>query len=163
MFRHQWLHCKIGTRRHDSGLDLAVYRRERGGSAARRSAHMDGRRILVVEDDQAIRDLVVILLRKSGFHPIGVADGYRALAACETDNIDLAILDVRMPGLSGWEVMDQLEERGMLGRFPIIILSATLAMAEEAKRFEGVCMTLPKPFSIAELVEAVNGCLPTAA
>ena len=124
---------------------------------------MDGRRILVAEDDQAIRDLIVILLRKNGFHAIDVADGHQALAACETQDIDLAILDVRMPGLSGWQVMDQLEARGILGRFPIIILSATLQAAEEAKRFESVCTTLPKPFSIVDLIEAVHGCIPTAA
>ena len=124
---------------------------------------MDGRRILVAEDDQAIRDLIVILLRKNGFHAIDVSDGHQALSACETQNIDLAILDVRMPGLSGWQVMDQLEARGLLGRFPIIILSATLQAAEEAKRFESVCTTLSKPFSIVDLIEAVHACIPTAA
>lgn len=68
----------------------------------------DSRRILVVDDNQDVRDLVVHILSADGFHVYSAVDGDNALAILNSNPVDLVLLDVMMPGKSGLEVLAEI-------------------------------------------------------
>jgi len=121
---------------------------------------MEGRkRVLVAEDDPATRKMIQIVLERFGYDVVPIADGEAAVRACTESVPDLAIFDVKMPKKTAWEVLAELEERKLLTTFPIIVLSASMNADKLASRFEGICLTLMKPFEIEALVAAVEKCL----
>ncbi|MFC5529846.1 response regulator [Cohnella yongneupensis] len=77
--------------------------------------------ILIADDEAEIADLIAMHLEKEGYYPIVAADGAEALRAIQTQQIDLAILDIMMPKLDGLEVTRQIREQH---RMPIIFVSA---------------------------------------
>lgn len=77
--------------------------------------------ILIADDDAEIAGLVALHLEKEGYYLIKVSDGRAAVQAVQTHSIDLAILDIMMPGLDGHEVTRQIREQHQM---PIIFLSA---------------------------------------
>lgn len=81
-------------------------------------------RVLVVDDDRQIRNMLEMSLRLEGIDVMGVADGAAALAAVETNRFDLILLDIMMPVLDGYAVMKHLRENGQMADIPVIILSA---------------------------------------
>lgn len=121
---------------------------------------MEGRKkVLVAEDDPATRKMIQIVLERFGYDVVPIADGEAAVRACTESVPDLAIFDVKMPKKTAWEVLAELEERKLLTTFPIIVLSASMNADKLASRFEGICLTLMKPFEIEALVAAVEKCL----
>lgn len=113
--------------------------------------------ILIADDEPEIADLVALHLEKEGYHLIKVSDGKEALQAIETHAIDLAILDIMMPKLDGYEVTRQIRERYTL---PIIFLSAK---SSDLDKITGLVMGavdyMTKPFNPMELVARVNAQL----
>jgi len=69
------------------------------------------KQVLVAEDDSATRNLIRIVLERYGYDVIPIADGQAALAACCESAPDLAIFDVKMPRMTAWEVLAELESR----------------------------------------------------
>ena len=116
------------------------------------------RRILVIEDDAAIRRAVVDALKSSGYRALGVEDGERGLAAARSDNFDLILLDLILPGIGGLEVLAGL--RDSQAQTPVIILTA---MGEEADRVRGLKLGaddyVVKPYSVRELLARVEAVL----
>jgi two-component system OmpR family response regulator len=115
-------------------------------------------RVLVVDDEDRIRDVVEFTLRKNGFDVVSAAGGKAALAAIESDTaIDLVVLDVLMPDLDGLEVCRRLRARR---RTPVIFLSSR---GEETDRIVGLELGgddyVTKPFSPRELVARVRSVL----
>src|SRR3954452_4120789 len=78
-------------------------------------------KILVVDDDPHIRELVRVFLRDEGFDVYEAADGLEALARLEAVKADLVILDVMMPNMDGWELARELSAAGDL---PLLMLTA---------------------------------------
>ena len=78
-------------------------------------------KILIVDDDPHIRELAGLFLRNEGFELVEAADGVEALAKLETVKVDLAVLDIMMPKMDGWELCRQLKEAY---DFPILMLTA---------------------------------------
>jgi two-component system, OmpR family, response regulator len=116
-------------------------------------------RILVVEDEVSIRDVVCTALRYQGHSVLEAEDGNKALAlATETTTFDLIVLDVMLPGLSGFEVCRTLRARGEFS--PVLFLTAR---DEPEHRIQGFVSGgddyLTKPFSVDELVLRVNAIL----
>lgn len=121
---------------------------------------MEGReRVLVAEDNPATRKMIQIVLERFGYDVVPIADGEAAVRVCTESVPDLAIFDVKMPEKTAWEVLAELEERKLLTTFPIIVLSASMNADKLAARFEGICLTLMKPFEIETLLAAVEKCL----
>ena len=118
-------------------------------------------RILVVDDDTTVREVVVTYLRAAGHDVIEVGDGEAALAEARGGSIDLVVLDLMLPGVDGLEVCRQLTERG--GSL-VIMLSA---LGSETDRVVGLQRGaddyVTKPFSPRELVLRVDGLLRRAA
>ena len=79
-------------------------------------------KILVVDDDRTLTELMSLILKKEGFAPIVAADGAQCIAMFVEHQPDLVVLDVTMPGLNGFDVCQRL--RAMTATTPIIILTA---------------------------------------
>lgn len=84
--------------------------------------------MLVVDDDLAIREVVSEVLRDEGYDVTCAADGLQAMNAMQrAPRPDLVLLDLMMPVMSGWEVLEQVQENSELSRVPIVIVSAMTA------------------------------------
>ena len=119
--------------------------------------NMNGDRILLVEDDKEIREGVEIFLKSQGYAVFQAADGVEGLKVLEEREIDLAIVDVMMPGLDGIRTTLKVRETSSI---PIIILSAK---SEDADKILGLNIGaddyITKPFNPLELVARVKSQL----
>jgi two-component system response regulator RegX3 len=114
-------------------------------------------RVLVVDDEPALRDTVGYALRQEGFEVEQAEDGESGLAAALADGIDLVILDLGLPGLTGTEVCRRLRDESTV---PIIMLTAKNAELDRVLGLEiGADDYVTKPFSMAELVGRVRAIL----
>ena len=106
--------------------------------------------ILIVDDDPHIRELVRVFLRNEGFAVHEAADGRAALDLLETERADLAILDVMMPRMDGWDLCAELRASYDM---PVLMLTARGETAQKIKGFQlGADDYLVKPFEPLELV-----------
>ena len=116
--------------------------------------------ILVAEDDRDIAGLIVHYLERAGWQPHVAASGDEALAHARRNPVDVVILDVMLPGLSGLEVCRALRGEKATADLPIIIVTAR---AEETDRIVGLEIGaddyLSKPFSPNELVARIRALL----
>lgn len=113
--------------------------------------------ILIAEDEKEIADLIALHLQKEGYHCIKVPDGRAAVQAIQSQPVDLAILDIMMPELDGYEVTRQVRVKHNL---PIIFLSAKTS---DFDKITGLVMGaddyMIKPFNPMELLARVNSQL----
>jgi two-component system OmpR family response regulator len=117
-----------------------------------------GATVLVVDDEEYIRDLVSSAMRIAGFDVRGASDGHGALAAVASHQPDLVILDVGLPGLDGFEVCRRLRDEG--DSTPVIFLTARDANEDKVSGFtKGGDDYVTKPFSLEELVARVRAVL----
>ncbi|AJS58699.1 response regulator transcription factor [Paenibacillus sp. IHBB 10380] len=113
--------------------------------------------VLIADDEEEIADLIALHLKKEGYHIIKASDGQEAIHAVQTHSIDLAILDIMMPKLDGFEVTRQIREQYQM---PIIFLSAkTSDLDKIAGLVRGADDYMTKPFNPMELVARVNAQL----
>jgi len=113
--------------------------------------------VLLAEDDDDVRALAELVLRRDGFDVIAVADGDAALAAAEARPPDVAVLDVSMPLMDGLETARRLRDRDATSGVRIMLLTARVTDADrERGRAAGVDDQLDKPFSPAVLAERVR-------
>lgn len=115
-------------------------------------------RILLVDDDLRLRDLLVSFLGNNDMHVTGVGDGTEMLHALTQQTFDLYILDINLPGMSGWDLCQQL--RGHGDNTPIVMLTAR---SEDHDRIHGLEIGaddyLPKPFNSHELLARIRAVL----
>jgi DNA-binding response OmpR family regulator len=110
--------------------------------------------VLVVDDHRAMRALCRASLEEAGFHVLEAADGKEALASVRAEHPDLILLDIMMPGISGWEVTSALLADRSTDQIPIIFISARTDLADRMHAFElGAHGYLTKPFDPAMLAE----------
>ena len=118
------------------------------------------KRILLIEDDKDIVELVRYNLEKDGFHVASSADGATGLAQVRKAPPDLVILDLMLPKLSGLDICKEVRKDVSLNRLPVLILTAK---GEEADRIVGLELGaddyVTKPFSPRELVARVKALL----
>jgi DNA-binding response OmpR family regulator len=114
--------------------------------------------VLVVEDDPSIMLGLQINLEKEGYTVITAEDGERALTVARQDRPDLVVLDVMLPKMNGFVVLQQLRREGLT--MPIIILSARTGEMDKVTGLElGAEDYVAKPFSLAELLARVRAAL----
>ncbi|ASA24565.1 response regulator transcription factor [Paenibacillus donghaensis] len=115
-------------------------------------------KILVVDDDPHIRELVEVFLRAEGFEEVyGASDGVEALLFLENKSVDMVILDVMMPNMDGWELCRRLRKTYDC---PILMLTAKGETSQIVKGFElGSDDYLVKPFEPAVLIARVKALL----
>lgn len=112
--------------------------------------------ILIVEDEKPISDLLRLSLGKAGYRCTCVYDGLAAADRIEKEVFDLILLDVMLPGISGFELMDYIRSLGT----PVIFITAKNAVSERVKGLRmGAEDYIVKPFEILELLARVEGVL----
>lgn len=115
-------------------------------------------KILIVEDEPKTGDYLRQGLREAGFGVELASDGLAGLQLAQEQDFDLLILDVMLPGLNGWQLLQRLREQGHL--VPVLFLSARDQVEDRVKGLElGADDYLVKPFSFAELLARVRTIL----
>jgi DNA-binding response OmpR family regulator len=115
-------------------------------------------RVLVVDDDDSIRNMIVAVLHQAGFAADAAASGDEALAHLDATNYSAVVLDVVMPGISGIEVMRRMASTGRHAKCVVLMSAGTESLLDHAPSVL-VHTKLRKPFNIKDIVEAVRGCV----
>lgn len=114
--------------------------------------------ILIADDDDNIRKLMSLFLRKEGFELKEARDGTKALSIIENSRVDLVILDIMMPGLDGWDLCREIRRSD--ANIPLLMVTAKAESAHKVKGFQlGTDDYLTKPFDPLELVMRVKALL----
>lgn len=117
-------------------------------------------RVLVVDDEPNILISLEFLMQQGGFEVMTAEDGEQALAHVQQGKPDLILLDISLPGISGFDVLEQLRQAPDTATLPIIMLTAH---GREVEREKGMALGaddyITKPFSTQSLVEKVNALL----
>lgn len=117
-------------------------------------------RVLIADDDADIRDLVAFKLIQSGHEVTAVEDGMAALRMVRGQPLDLVLLDIRMPGMSGLDVCRELRAAPGTASLPVILITARSQEGDVELGFEaGADDYIVKPFSPRELSSRVNAVL----
>ena len=119
---------------------------------------MSDHSVFVIDDDPAVRDALLRVLRGRGVRARGFASGTEFFAALPEDASACVITDVRMPGMGGAEIVRRLAD--LRETWPVIVITghADVSMAVEMMK-AGIVDFIEKPFDPARLVEVVKGCL----
>lgn len=115
-------------------------------------------RVLLAEDDRAVRRLLEVVLERAGYEVISAADGLEAMKFALSTPIDIVVTDEMMPNLSGREFYRFLRNSQTLSHLPVIVLSA-LERKETNQELERVDAFLSKPVSGEVLVECIERLL----
>ena len=116
--------------------------------------------VLVADDDPDILSLVTLRLERDGYEVIGAPDGERAVEEALERTPDLALIDVSMPKLDGYEVTERLRQHEPTSATPIILLTARVQDSDVARGIEaGADDYVRTPFSMADLRTRVQAAL----
>lgn len=115
------------------------------------------RKILVVDDEQDLLDLMEIILGAEGFNIVKASNGKEALAQVEAEHPDLVLLDVMMPLMDGWEVLRTLKSSANTIKIPVVMVTAKIGPDDRARGMrEGVADYICKPFAPREVVNRIK-------
>ena len=119
------------------------------------------RRVIYIEDEQEMIDLVSLILSRKGYKVVGANGGREGLEKVRQENPDLVLLDLMMPDMDGWDVYQQMKADVSTREIPVIVITAK---AQSIDRVLGLHIAkvddyISKPFSPQELVESVERVL----
>jgi DNA-binding response OmpR family regulator len=135
-----------------SAADEAVRHSDEGGRV--RGAARG--RVLIVDDEQAIRLVCRVNLRSAGFDTLEASDGEAAIALARAERPDLILLDIMLPAVDGWRVAEELGANEDTREIPIVFLSARSEPADAQRGHElGGMGFITKPFDAAALPDVV--------
>lgn len=118
------------------------------------------KKVLVVDDDRVIQQLLVVNLELEGYEVDTASDGEQALAKIASVNPDIVLLDIMMPKYDGWEVCRRAKADKATADIPIIFLSARAQDLDVRRGYEiGVAAYMTKPFDPLELMDVVKRVL----
>jgi excisionase family DNA binding protein len=120
-----------------------------------------GPAVLLVDDDERMRELVRMELEREGYDVQEAASADEGLASIETRKPELILLDVMMPHVDGWEMLRRIQERYGAGAIPVLMFSGQVD--EKARRqaaSSGARGFIGKPFDLGELVEQAKSVVP---
>jgi len=115
-------------------------------------------RVMIVEDDPDMIDLLSLVLRRGGYDPVSALGGKQGLAKLQEEGADLILLDLMMEDISGWAVLDAVKKDEHLRHIPVLIVSARHQLedpqttAAHADLYEGY---LVKPFIVRDLLTQI--------
>jgi two-component system, NtrC family, response regulator AtoC len=116
---------------------------------------VDEHHVLIVEDDAAIRTLVEVITRRCGYVPVSVSHGNDAIAALSAGSYCAVILDLMMPEVSGYDVIEHIRKNSIVA--PVIVMTAALKALEPDRLDPDVVVAvLTKPFAIERLTDALQ-------
>lgn len=117
---------------------------------------MSGKTVLLVEDDAEIRDLLQDFLEEEGFDVVPAGNGKQALdylSSADASRPDVVVLDLMMPLVTGWQVMERMKSDPALAEVPIVVLTAATR-----DKPPGATAFFRKPFNLSALFDAVKEC-----
>lgn len=122
-------------------------------------------KVMVVDDEVNVVYIVEKMLKKSGFETAHAYTGGEALKTLKKEKPDLVLLDIMMPGLSGWEVLEKIREDKELRATPVCMLTVKKPTVEmlQSKNIEGLVDYVVKPFTEEKLISSVKRALETIA
>ena len=119
-----------------------------------------GELILVADDDDDVRELVVFRLERAGYRVVTAADGQEAVEVALERSPDVCVIDVMMPKLDGYQVTERLRASPGFAQVPIVLLTASVQDAAVSRGFEvGASDYIKKPFGPDELLERIAAAL----
>lgn len=146
-----------GGHRRYRRTDLETFL-ERSGPAGQAKS---GPLVLLVDDDERVRELVRINLEFEGYTVREAADANEGLAAIDEAKPDLVLLDVMMPQVDGWEMLTRMQERYGVGAIPVVMFSSQVdEQAEEQATSRGAQAFVGKPFDLQQLVDRTKQLAP---
>ncbi|MGH9901861.1 MAG: response regulator, partial [Pyrinomonadaceae bacterium] len=114
-----------------------------------------GTKILVVDDETAVRELLRDILESEGYETAVAAGGREALALLDASSFDAVFTDIGMPGMSGWELAHAIRERG--SRVPVAAITGWgEAVGSEEQKSARVDWVITKPFTTSRIAELAN-------
>lgn len=127
---------------------------------ARRKDRNEGRSHPHRDDDPSIRRLLIAVLRRQQYETLEASNGLEALVQMRAGRRDLVIMDLVMPLMSGWDVLDVRAGDPSLLRIPILVVTASNIQSAGANLLaQHVCGLMTKPFDLDTILETVHGCL----
>lgn len=119
------------------------------------------KKILLIEDDQAIAGLVRLILEGEGFGVEEVGDGRAGAERISGPVPDLVLLDVSLPHVDGWQILNQIRSNGSWKSVPVVMLTARAQENDVVRALDaGATDYVAKPFSPPELVDRIRRALP---
>lgn len=116
--------------------------------------------VLIADDEEEVVNLVKMVLELEGYTVLSAGNGQEALMRIRASLPDLILLDVRMPKMSGLDVLDHLQEDPATADIPVVMLSVVTTYPEVQTALQrGAVAYLPKPFEIREIVRLVGQVL----
>jgi len=115
-------------------------------------------KILVVDDDDAIRTMVERILRREKFHVETARDGFEAIEKLSGNEYSTILLDLMMPRVDGLQVLRFLETKRNAPKPWVIVMTANTHIAAEAEEAKPTFRVLSKPFDIRQLIQHVREC-----
>ena len=115
-------------------------------------------RILVVEDDDAIRELVNVVVRRCGYLATTVANGREAIAAIQRDSFCAVLLDLMMPEVNGFELLERMERDSPALLKRVIVMTGAAQRQVARVKAASVWDVIRKPFDIDHLVSSAIAC-----
>jgi len=113
------------------------------------------RTVLVVEDDEAVSELLVALLVDRGYHAVPAMDGQQAIALARKLRPHLITLDLALPGADGHEVLERLKADPSTRDIPVVVISAFTQILPAGDR-KKLAYLLGKPFDVTEVLEVIQ-------
>ena len=118
------------------------------------------KKILVVDDNEQIRDVLTVLLTNEGYHVMTVHDGVEALRRLRTDKPDLIVMDLMMPGLDGYQASGMILHNSAFKDIPLVVFSALSDdQSLETSAALGIRAHIVKGASLRELVSTIKDIL----
>lgn len=119
------------------------------------------RKVVCVEDEQEMIDLIRLILSRRGFEVLGANGGVRGLELIRAEKPDIVLLDLMMPEMDGWQVYQQLKADPFTEHIPVVVVTAK---AQNIDKVLGLHIAkvddyISKPFSLQELVDRVEAVL----
>ena len=117
-------------------------------------------KILVVDDEHDVVDLLCMVLSKHGYHALAAHNGMEGLMKAQSELPDLILLDIMMGDMDGWEVLKLLQLEEQTRGIPVVILSARTETRDKIRGLqEGAVDYLTKPFAVRNVLETIDGVL----
>lgn len=133
---------------------------QRHGEAGTVGASPQGCRVLVVDDEPALRALATLVLERAGHRVVTAPDGSAALEAVRVAAPDVIVLDVMMPGMTGWQVLDALAASPDHADLPVVMLTALAEEQDQIRsHLSGAVQHVVKPLCATTLLRAVEAAV----
>lgn len=117
-------------------------------------------RILIIDDNQVIVELLQRKLTREGYEALGCMESYRAVDMCLESKPDLVILDILMPGKSGWDIMAELKQNPETESIPVIVSTVKNRPDDVERSIElKAADYIAKPYVFGDLLEKIKGLM----